>query len=287
MLFNPITLLLTTSGLAAAANICGNNLRSDGKDLVVSLGSSYSAGVGLNKNAGNILADLLGSKDKLSTPYSNYANCSQSGSKLKDAAAAAKSLGGLKYKAVILISGGNDLDYVLCLGSPTASGCPSTETESTYVSTYTAVLDAIRDHTTSDTQIYAITYIQALGDQTVCPGELCNLSASQEASSRQTYTNVVNWTVDSINTWKKANPSRPITMVPMRSYSSQQPIKHYVGQKEAWISGSKQPAAGDGAKWHPNKAGHNFIANAVFNLTQNEVIVPQAQAAAVSDSGSD
>lgn len=220
---------------------------------------------------------MLAEDAGLSQPFNNYANCSISGTNVTDVPNHAKLLGGLKYKAIMITSGGNDLNYVSCLLTPTLDYCGDTIDESTFITRYTAALDSIRDNTSQDTPIYVITYIQAIGQQTACQCNVnpCDLCPNQASVSEATYTKTVNWTVDAYNTWKSNNSGRSITLVPMRQYSSGSPIKHYVGQNSPWISGSTPPAPGNGAIWHPNKAGHTFIANAVFNLTKGLPIVSQ------------
>ena len=277
MLFTLLSFSLAVSTFAAAITVCNYPIRSDDADLVAVFGSSYSAGPGLIKNAGAILADLLAEDAGLSQPFNNYANCSVSGTDVTDVPNHAKLLGGLKYKAIMITSGGNDLNYVGCLLNPAQASCGTTIDESTFITRYTAALDSIRDNTSQDTPIYIITYIQAIGPQTACNcnASPCNLCPNQATTSEATYTKVVDWTVDAFNTWKSNNSGRSITLVPMRQYSSGSPVKHYVGQSSPWISGSTPPAPGDGAAWHPNAAGHTFIAHAVFNLTKGLPIVAQ------------
>ena len=277
MLFNLLSFSLAVSTFAAATTVCNYAIRSDEAELVAVFGSSYSAGPGLISNAGAILADMLAEDAGLSQPFNNYANCSMSGTNVTDVPNHAKLLGGLKYKAIMITSGGNDLNYVSCLFTPTLDYCGDTIDESTFITRYTSALDSIRDNTSQDTPIYVITYIQAIGQQTVCQCNVnpCDLCTNQATVSEATYTKTVNWTVDAYNRWKSNNSGRSITLVPMRQYSSGSPVKHYVGQNSPWISGSIPPAPGNGQIWHPNKAGHTFIANAVFNLTKGLPIVPQ------------
>ena len=277
MIYNLLSFSLVVSRFAAATTVCSYPIRSDNADLVAVLGSSYSAGPGLIKNAGAILADMFAEDAGLSQPFDNYANCSKSSTDVTDVPNHAKLLGGLKYKAIMITSGGNDLNYVSCLITPTQENCGNTIDESTFITRYTAALDSIRDNTSQDTPIFIITYIQAIGPQTMCNCNVnpCDLCPNQATVSEATYTKTVNWTVDAYNTWKSNNSGRSITLVPMRQYSSSSPVKHYVGQNSPWISGSTPPAPGDGETWHPNKAGHTFIANAVFNLTKGLPIVPQ------------
>ena len=275
MLSNLLSLLLAASSFAAAADVCSYPIRSDDAELVAVFGSSYSAGPGLVKNAGAILADKLAKESGLSQPFNNYANCSIGGTNVTDVPKHAKSLGGRKYKAVMITSGGNDLNYVACLNNPTASYCGNTIDENTFTTRYTAALDSIRDNTSKDTPIFVVTYIEAIGPDTSCECKKtpCNLCPNQVATSNATYTKVVDWTVKAYNTWKSQNSGRSIGLVPMRENSAESPVKHYVGQKWPWINGAVNPAPGDGAAWHPNVAGHTFIADAVFNLTKGLPIV--------------
>lgn len=248
--------------MAATYNPCDGVLNA-AAPLVVSFGSSYSAGYGLYKSSGGLLADMLASDAGLTKPYNNYANCSMSGSELPDVPNHTILLKEMSFKAALITSGGNDLQYVLCLDSPTTASCGSTISELEYKTRYKTALDSIRNHTSSTTPIYVVDYIHALGNHVTCNGKNpCNLTPTQEATAEVLYQKTVNWTLSAYSEWKGKNTNRVLKLIPMRQYSTN---LHDVGTSVPWISGSTPPAPNDGAIWHPNAAGAQFIAQAVYN----------------------
>lgn len=269
-LTSALSFVLLTS-LALAAPLPADSANTASSHLVASLGSSYSAGLGLDQPYGKILADMLAKQAGLPAPFNNYHNYAVSGTNVTSVPDNAKKLQKQKYAAVAMTAGGNDLNYVTCLGSQHRDWCGKTIDQTEFVKRYTTALDSIIENVDSKTPIYVVTYTQALGANTACASSndansLCNLTSEQAKVAKGIYTNLIEWTVAAYDQWKKDHPSANIKMITMWEYSKD---KHDVGAKAPWVNGSKKPAQGDGAVWHPNKAGAQFIAQAIYNDINN------------------
>ncbi|QIW96628.1 hypothetical protein AMS68_002146 [Peltaster fructicola] len=236
--------------------------------LVASLGSSYSAGLGLAESYGNVLADMLAQQAGLKTPYNNYNNYAVSGSNSTAVPDAAKQLGKKKYAAVVMTTGGNDLNYVACLGKEYKAWCGKTISKDEFVDRYTKALEAILANVgDAKNPIYVVTYTEALGSKTKCASTndknaLCNITPQQEDVAKGIYTNLVDWTVTAFNQFKTAHPEANPKMITMRDYSKD---KHDIDSQVPWINGSEDVPKNGGANWHPNTTGAKFIAQVIYN----------------------
>lgn len=238
------------------------------------LGSSYASGPSLSddQQIGAVLRDKLNSRPR-STQYT-FNNLAISGTNLSSVHdQQAPELADKNPAIVYMVSGGNDLNYVKCLNDPDNDVCKHSISEDEFIKRYSATLDAIVSNTGYDTKlpIYAITYITAIGKDTICATgrDDCNLTSDQETEVKGIYTDVDDWTVGALKSWQATgnNKNYNVKMIPMRDNS----VGHDVGSSAPWINGVTVPNGAGGTAWHPNIAGAEAIANFIYNDLNNAI----------------
>lgn len=236
-------------------------------ELIVGLGSSYAEGPGLAQPIGELLSQKLSGNDGQQWSFTNHA---VSGSVLEDITGnQSPELEGSNPRIVYVVSGGNDLSYATCLGNPSDSACQNSISEDEYKQRYGGVLDSVIQHTAgnADLTIFCVTYIRALGADTVCPSDDCPMEVDEKEQNDDLYNRVVDYTVRAIDEWKASgdNGKYDVRMIPMRENSQE----HYVGTAEPWINGDQVPEGAGGITWHPNNAGANAVAEFIFQSFTN------------------
>jgi hypothetical protein len=229
-------------------------------ELIVGLGSSYAEGPGLAQPIGELLREKLSNHDGTEWSFTNHA---VSGSILEDITGnQSPELEGSNPRIAYIVSGGNDLYYAMCLGDPSASVCQNSISEDEWKQRYKDVLDSVIQHTDGDRTVFCVTYIRAIGADTVCPSDDCPMEADEKEQNDNLYNRVVDYTVSAIDEWKATgdNGQYDVRMIPMRQYSEE----HYVGTAEPWINGAQVPEGAGGITWHPNDAGADAVAEILF-----------------------
>jgi hypothetical protein len=277
---------------------------------VVVMGSSYAFGDGLTgwkssgvipdevQNYGYKLAQKLGTLNTNSFVH----NLAQSGSVLNGVAAQAGNIPDTTT-LIAVTSGGNDLNYLGCLGDNadhgTASTCvspPSGMTEvksciwseilltiiqttwqNSFVNALTTVMDAI---TTGPNKvanpfavpIYIVTYTRVLASYTIFgPNQpAVPLTGGQFLMNAVTYETLINWMLNAYNALKADAKygQYNLRMVPMRQYSSPNHALNGTGQN--WVNShypelNADGTGRDGAAFHPNEACHEWISEYILN----------------------
>lgn len=236
-------------------------------ELIVGLGSSYAEGPGLAQPIGELLRQKLADHDEQEWSFTNHA---VSGSQLEDITGnQSPELEGSNPRIAYIVSGGNDLSYATCLGNPQDSACQNSISEDEWKQRYRDVLDSVIQHTAGDSAltVFCVTYIRALGADTVCPSDDCPMEPDEKEQNDDLYNRSVDYTVSAIDEWKaiEGNGQYDVRMIPMRQHSAE----HYVGTAEPWINGAQVPQGAGGTAWHPNDAGAEAVAEFLFQSFTN------------------
>jgi hypothetical protein len=231
-------------------------------ELIVGLGSSYAEGPGLAQPIGELLRQRLSAHNGQEWSFTNHA---VSGSVLQDITGnQTPQLEGSDPRIAYIVSGGNDLSYATCLGNPSDSACQNSISEDEWKQRYRDVLDSVIQHTAGSPAltVFCVTYIRAIGANTVCPSDDCPMESHEKEQNDNLYNRVVDYTVRAIEEWKATgdNGRYDVRMIPMRANSEE----HYVGTAEPWINGAQVPEGAGGITWHPNDAGANAVAEILF-----------------------